>query len=132
MTDTGVLHLWRTTVNPPCRDPLARLMDPAFNDVLWFYEKSRTEPDIPGKLHAKQLEQLHADRMYRHRWLFWGNQVGKTAFGAIDLALLCLGRHPVQKVGAAGKVLGLSSHVGSLGKDSSARAAHLAAAGPRD
>jgi phage terminase large subunit-like protein len=97
MTDTGVLHLWRSTVNPPCTDPLARLMDPAFKDVLWFYEKSRTEPDIPGSLHPKQVEQLHASAHYRHRWLFWGNQVGKTAFGAIDLALLCLGRHPVQK-----------------------------------
>jgi phage terminase large subunit-like protein len=93
----SLLHLWRTAINPPCTDPLRRLMDPAFKDVLWFYDKSRTEPDIPGKLHAKQLEQLHASAEYRHRWLFWGNQVGKTAFGAIDLALLCLGRHPVQK-----------------------------------
>lgn len=93
----SVLHLWRTAYNPPCTDPLARLMDPAFKDVLWFYEKSRTEPEIPGKLHAKQLEQLNASAEYRHRWLFWGNQVGKTAFGAIDLVLLCLGRHPVQK-----------------------------------
>lgn len=93
----SLVHLWRNAYNPPCSDPLARLMDPAFTDVLWFYDKSRTEPDIPGKLHPKQLEQLHAPAHYRHRWLFWGNQVGKTAFGAIDLALLCLGRHPVQK-----------------------------------
>lgn len=97
MIASGALHLWRHAYNPPCTDPLARLMDPAFKDVLWFYEKSRTEPEIPGKLHAKQLEQLLAPAHYRHRWLFWGNQVGKTAFGAIDLCMLALGRHPVQK-----------------------------------
>jgi phage terminase large subunit-like protein len=76
-------------------DPIARLMDPAFTETLWYYEHSRTEPDIPGSLHPKQIEQLHNDS--KHRWLFWGNQAGKTTLGAVDLILLSLGRHPVQK-----------------------------------
>lgn len=76
-------------------DPLQRLMDPKFTDTSWFYEHSQTEPDIPGNLHPKQLEMLHSSAL--HRWLFWGNQTGKTTLGAIDLVLLCLGRHPVQK-----------------------------------
>jgi phage terminase large subunit-like protein len=91
----GALHLWRTAYNPPCTDPLARLMSDEFRDVVWFYENSKVGPELPGKLHAKQVEMLHSAA--RHRWLFWGNQAGKTAFGAIDLALLTLGRHPVQK-----------------------------------
>lgn len=75
-------------------DPLARLLDPGFTDVLWDYEWSRTEPEIPGNLHAKQQEVLHSPA--RHRWLFWGNQVGKTTIGAVDVVLLALGRHPNQ------------------------------------
>ena len=73
-------------------DPLARVLDPRFTAVSWEYEPSRTDPMIPGKLHPKQLEALQADA--KHRWLFWGNQVGKTTVGAIDVALLALGRHP--------------------------------------
>lgn len=78
-------------------DPLARLMDPAFTDTFWHYEHSRIGPEIPGKLHAKQLEALLNPAL--HRWLFWGNQVGKTSFGAIDMALSVLGRHPLQASG---------------------------------
>lgn len=74
------------------RDPLAKLLDPAFNAVTWEYEFSRTDAEIPGKLHPKQDAALASQA--KHRWLFWGNQVGKTTLGAIDLALLCLGRHP--------------------------------------
>jgi phage terminase large subunit-like protein len=76
-------------------DPLQRLLDPSFTNVLWEYEYSRTEPEIPGSLHAKQSEVLESDA--RHRWLFWGNQVGKTTIGAVDVVLLALGRHPHQK-----------------------------------
>lgn len=76
-------------------DPLARLLDPAFNEVLWEYSASRTGADIPGNLHPKQAEVLNSRA--KHRWLFWGNQVGKTTLGAVDLVLLCLGRHPNQK-----------------------------------
>jgi phage terminase large subunit-like protein len=76
-------------------DPLQRLFDPTFTQTLWEYEFSRTEPDIPGQLHAKQVEAFVHNA--RHRWLFWGNQVGKTTVGAIDLVMLCLGRHPNQK-----------------------------------
>lgn len=75
-------------------DPLRRLLDPAFTNVLWLYEYSKTEPEIPGMLHSKQIEILHSTA--RHRWLFWGNQVGKTTIGAVDCVLLALGRHPVQ------------------------------------
>ncbi|HKW12115.1 MAG TPA: terminase family protein [Gemmatimonadaceae bacterium] len=76
-------------------DPVARLMDASFTDVIWLYEFSRVGEEVPGNLHPKQLEALL--NAARHRWLFWGNQVGKTTLGAVDLVLLCLGRHPVQK-----------------------------------
>lgn len=76
-------------------DPLKRLFDPEFGETLWEYEFSRVSPEIPGTLHPKQLEAFI--RSARHRWLFWGNQVGKTTVGAIDVVMLCLGRHPVQK-----------------------------------
>jgi phage terminase large subunit-like protein len=76
-------------------DPVARLMDPAFTDVVWLYDFSRVGAEVPGVLHAKQMEALL--NTARHRWLFWGNQVGKTTLGAVDLVLLSLGRHPVQK-----------------------------------
>jgi phage terminase large subunit-like protein len=74
------------------RDPLAKLLDPAFDAVSWEYEFSRTDAEIPGNLHVKQEKALQSKA--KHRWLFWGNQVGKTTLGAVDLALLCLGRHP--------------------------------------
>lgn len=84
-------------------DPLARLLDPTFNPIddeglpLWVYEHSRIGLKIPGKLHAKQLEALRHQSL--HRWLFWGNQTGKTTFGAIDMVLSALGRHPLQLAG---------------------------------
>ncbi len=78
-------------------DPLARLLDPAFTDVLWAYEHSRIGEMIPGNLHAKQVAALHAPAT--HRWLFWGNQVGKTSVGAVDMVLSALGRHPLQRAG---------------------------------
>ena len=72
-------------------------MDPKFDKVLWHYEHSRIGDEIPGKLHPKQIEALH--NLSLHRWLFWGNQTGKTTFGAIDMALSALGRHPLQLAG---------------------------------
>ena len=75
-------------------DPLRNLLDPTFIDVLWDYEFSRLDPEIPGNLHPKQVEALNA--RHKHRLLFWGNQTGKTTLGGIDLALLALGRHPNQ------------------------------------
>lgn len=79
-------HLARVT------DPLRRLLDPMFTETLWEYEGSHIGPMIPGQLHAKQEAALAADA--KHRWLFWGNQVGKSTTGAIDVAMLALGRHP--------------------------------------
>jgi phage terminase large subunit-like protein len=78
-------------------DPIGRLMDPTFTETLWHYEFSRIDPDIPGKLHPKQQEALANPAV--HRWLFWGNQVGKTSVGAIDMVLSALGRHPAQLAG---------------------------------
>lgn len=70
-------------------------MDPGFTEALWPYEFSATDPEIPGSLHRKQFEALHADA--RHAWLFWGNQVGKTLWGGVSCALWALGRHPHQR-----------------------------------
>lgn len=81
----------------PRVDPIARLMDPAFTSLLWEYEYSAVGAEIPGVLHAKQLEFLSTDS--EHRWLFWGNQAGKTTVGAVDLVLKALGRHPLQESG---------------------------------
>jgi len=72
-------------------------MDPLFTDTAWEYEGSRIGPLVPGKLHQKQIEALNHPSL--HRWLFWGNQTGKTTFGAVDVALSCLGRHPLQLAG---------------------------------
>jgi phage terminase large subunit-like protein len=74
-------------------DPLARLFDPEFTATTWPYEYSQTDPEIPGSLHPKQVEALRADAI--NKWLFWGNQVGKTTEGAVELVSACLGRHPV-------------------------------------
>jgi phage terminase large subunit-like protein len=73
-------------------DPVKRLLDPAFNDMLWYYEHSRIDTEIPGKLHARQMEILKSPA--KHRWFFGGNQSGKTTAGAVDCVLLALGRHP--------------------------------------
>lgn len=81
----------------PGYDPLRRLFDPAFTDPLWYYEYSKISPEIPGKLHAKQLEALLNPSA--HRWLFWGNQAGKTTIACIDVVLHALGRHPLQLAG---------------------------------
>lgn len=78
-------------------DPLKQLMDPTFQAVSWHYEGSRIGTEIPGKLHAKQVEAL--THRATHRWLFWGNQTGKTTLGAADMALSALGRHPLQLAG---------------------------------
>jgi len=76
-------------------DPLRVLLDPDFTDVLWDYEFSRLDPEIPGSLHRKQVEALSCEA--KHRLLFWGNQAGKSCLGAIDTVLLCLGRHPYRQ-----------------------------------
>lgn len=78
-------------------DPIQRLMDPEFTPIAWEYDGSRIGPEIPGQLHAKQLEALHHPS--KHRWLFWGNQTGKTTVGAVDMVLSALGRHPLQLIG---------------------------------
>lgn len=77
-------------------DPLVRLFDPNWPAALWYHEFSKVG-DLPGKLHAKQLEALAFQS--KHRWLFWGNQAGKTSFGAIDMSMMALGRHPLQLAG---------------------------------
>src|SRR5215208_6439928 len=59
---------------PP--DAITRLLDPEFTDALWEYPHSHIGSEVPGNLHAKQREML-ANKA-RHRWLFWGNQCGKT------------------------------------------------------
>ncbi len=78
-------------------DPVKRLMDPAFTETSWDYDESRIGPSIPGKLHYKQVVALEHPSV--HRWLFWGNQTGKTTLGAVDMALSALGRHPGQAAG---------------------------------
>ena len=75
-------------------DPLRRLLDPGFTDVVWEYDGSHIGSEVPGNLHPKQCEALDAE--VRHRWLFWGNQTGKTTWGAVNCALWALGRHPWQ------------------------------------
>jgi phage terminase large subunit-like protein len=76
-------------------DPLRKLMDPTFfgdDDGMWHYEHSYIGSRIPAKLHKKQNEALANPA--KHRFLFWGNQTGKTTVGAVDSSLLALGRHP--------------------------------------
>lgn len=73
-------------------DPLARLLDDSFTETLWEYEHSYIGEMVPGQLHDKQTEAL--DALFRHRFLFWGNQVGKTTQGAVECALVGLKRHP--------------------------------------
>lgn len=79
------------------RDPLRRVFDPDFTKPLWEYEHSKIGPEIPGTLHAKQLEAF-CNTAY-HQWLFWGNQSGKTTIAAIVCAMMALGRHPLQASG---------------------------------
>ena len=74
-------------------DPLRLLMDPTVTGMI-EHPASRTDPQIPGKLHPKQVEALTSD--FRHKWCFWANQSGKTTYGAIEIALYALGRHPNQ------------------------------------
>jgi len=78
-------------------DPLQRLLDPTFTGRIWLYEASKIGPELPGSLHAKQVEALERDTL--HSWLFWANQSGKTTLGAVATALLSLGRHPLQQAG---------------------------------
>jgi phage terminase large subunit-like protein len=79
------------------RDPLKRLFDPDFTQPLWEYEHSRIGPEIPGSLHAKQLEAFTSHAY--HQWLFWGNQSGKTTIAAVICVMAALGRHPLQATG---------------------------------
>lgn len=78
-------------------DPIRTFLGGEEEGPTWVYEFSQNGHfDLPASPHAKQLEFLHESEK-RHRWLFWANQSGKTTIGAIDCALLALGRHPVQK-----------------------------------
>jgi phage terminase large subunit-like protein len=79
------------------RDPLKRLFDPDFTQPLWEYEYSKIGPEIPGALHAKQLEAFCSTAY--HQWLFWGNQSGKTTIAAVICVMAALGRHPLQASG---------------------------------
>jgi phage terminase large subunit-like protein len=75
-------------------DPLAHVSSiPRFTATTWPYEFSQTDPEIPGNLHPKQVTALHADA--KHKWFFWGNQVGKTTLGAVEVVSAALGRHPI-------------------------------------
>ncbi len=76
-------------------DPLRKLLDDDFTETLWEYEFSRLDPEVPGSLHPKQTEALESDK--KHRLLFWGNQSGKTTWGAVDTILFGLGRHPYRQ-----------------------------------
>jgi len=75
-------------------DPLRRLHDPSFTDTLWEYDGSYIGEMVPGSLHEKQVEAFLASATHRHRFLFWGNQVGKTTEGAQECAMVALKRHP--------------------------------------
>lgn len=77
-------------------DPLFRLFDPDFQELTWSHDHCHVI-EQPGKLHAKQLAAL--TNLAVHRWLLWGNQVGKTTLGAVDMCLQALGRHPLQATG---------------------------------
>jgi phage terminase large subunit-like protein len=79
------------------RDPLKRLFDPDFTQPLWEYEYSKIGPQIPGALHAQQLEAFTHEAY--HSWLFWGNQSGKTTIAAVICVMMALGRHPLQTSG---------------------------------
>ena len=76
-------------------DPLRNLFDMDFTETLWEYEDSRVGDFIPGNLHQPQIDAHGEDS--RHRFLFWGNQVGKTTLGAVECAMVALGRHPFIK-----------------------------------
>ena len=95
----GLADVWTEARKTRARmiDPLVRLLSPTFTETFWEYEHSRIGTLVPGNLHPKQLEAL--SHTATHRWLFWGNQVGKTSLGAVDMALSALGRHPLQLSG---------------------------------
>ncbi len=73
-------------------DPLKVFLHDDQAPVLWEYLHSRTDPMLPGHPHQAQLRAL-ASRA-RHRFLFWGNQSGKTTLGAVDAVAFALGCHP--------------------------------------
>ena len=96
-------------------DPIERLLDPKFTDVLWEYEGSEIGPKIPGQLHAKQVEALESTA--RNRFLYWGNQVGKTTWGAVNFILWALGRHPTMQLWQPPLVLWASALTWELWQD---------------
>lgn len=74
-------------------DPLRdRLHAGSFVEPFWENDYGHVGPQ-PGQLHAKQVEARTCGA--RHRFLFWGNQSGKTSFSGSDFAEIALGRHPV-------------------------------------
>lgn len=79
----------RENIVDPLRD---RLHAPDFADLTWENEYGHVGPQ-PGQLHDKQNEARMCGA--RHRFLFWGNQVGKSSSSAADWAEIALGRHPV-------------------------------------
>lgn len=85
--------------DPAQADPIRRLLDPTFTATTWEYDAGRGLGviEIPGNLHPKQREAIEADA--RIKWLFWGNQGGKSSCGAINHTLYALGRHPLQLAG---------------------------------
>lgn len=63
-------------------------------------EKERRAKDDPlkyAKQHDKQREATKSDKAVRA--LFWGNRVGKTEWGAQEVARYALNRHPYRTIG---------------------------------
>lgn len=78
-------------------DPLRVILSDANPGVFFDYPDSHNgSSQLPAHLHAAQ-RRLIFDCQAKHRFLFGGNQVGKSSAAAIDLCLLALGRHPNQR-----------------------------------
>lgn len=60
-------------------------------------ERQRRNPLKYATQHDKQKEASRVDRVIR--LLLWGNRVGKTEWGAMEVAKMVLGEHPFMKPG---------------------------------
>lgn len=58
-----------------------------------------------AKMHKKQKAATKADQSIRA--LFWGNRVGKTEWGAMEVARYMLGQHPYKKIDTPVEVWGV-------------------------
>jgi hypothetical protein len=77
-------------------DPLVRLFDPAFTDVTWYHDGSKVG-DLPGKLHAKQLEASSTARSIAGS--SGGTRSARPRSARSTRRMCVLGRHPLQKAG---------------------------------